>query len=250
MAAEDRAQPLANPARVQGGRMMGLRRSWWYTFFGIPRGPLGRFGAWFMQRTNGTFYRAMAAELALQPDDELLDVGCGSARLFADHARDVRYVAGLDASEIQVAMARKRLAERIATGTAEIVQGPAGDLPWADGRFSVATSVNALKFVPDPLAALREMHRVLRPGGRMAVTMGEAEEAPADATEGIVDAWGQWQWTDAVAQRLAEAAGFVDVEVRVLPVFSKALLARGTKPLPATADSAPDGSAPIAEPVA
>jgi hypothetical protein len=84
----------------------------------------------------------------------------------------------------------------------------------------------------------------------MAVTMGEAEEAPADATEGIVDAWGQWQWTDAVAQRLAEAAGFVDVEVRVLPVFSKALLARGTKPRLATADSTPDGSAPMAESLA
>ena len=49
----------------------------------------------------------MAAELHLQPDDELLDVGCGSGRLLAEHAAHVRYVAGLDISEIQVGMARE-----------------------------------------------------------------------------------------------------------------------------------------------
>ena len=82
-------------------------------------------------------------------------------------------------------MARKRLAERIAVGTAEIVAGDADHLSWEDDRFSVATSFDALEFVPDPLAAPREMHQVLRPGGRMAVTMGEAGEAPG-ATAGVV----------------------------------------------------------------
>jgi ubiquinone/menaquinone biosynthesis C-methylase UbiE len=200
------------------------------SFAGVPHGLPGRLGVRLMPRISRPFHNAIAAELDLRPEDELLDVGCGSGTLFVDHAGHVRFVAGLDASELQLEDARRRLAERIAAGAAEIVAGDADHLPWEDGRFSVATSINALKFFPDPLGALREMHRVLRPGGRMVITMGEAGEAPAGATEGVVDKWGQWQWTDDAAQRLVEKAGFTDVAVSVMPVSSKALLARGVKP--------------------
>ena len=145
---------------------MGLRRSFWFPFFGVPRGAARVGGRPADADPGGPLYPMMAEELDLRPDDDLLDVGCGSARMLAEQASHVRYVAGLDASEIQVGMARKRLAERIAAGTAEIVLGDAMALPWEDGRFSVVGSLNCLKFVPDPPKALREMHRVLRPGGR------------------------------------------------------------------------------------
>jgi ubiquinone/menaquinone biosynthesis C-methylase UbiE len=130
------------------------------------------------------YYRALAAELALQRDDDLLEVGCGSATLLAEHARHVRYVAGLDASEIQVGMARRLLADRLAAGSEQIVLGDAGRLPRQDGRFSVVTSLNTLKFVPDLAGALREMHRVLRPGGRAVVTLSDSEPAHGRATTG------------------------------------------------------------------
>ncbi|MEA2026001.1 MAG: class I SAM-dependent methyltransferase [Chloroflexota bacterium] len=209
---------------------MGLRSRWWNTFFGVPRGVIGRLGARIMLRSSPPFNRGMAAELGLQPDDELLDVGCGSGGMLLEHASQLPFVAGIDASEIQLGRARERLAERIVAGTAEIVLGDAAALPWEDGRFSAVTSINAMKFFPDPAGALREMYRVLRPGGRLAITMGEAEEAPKGSTEAVMDAWGQWQWSDAAAQELLEEAGFTDVAVSVMPVFSKALLAGGTKP--------------------
>jgi len=227
---------------------MGLRRSWWISFFGVPHGLPGRFGVRLMSRTSRPFNTAMAAELDLQPDDEVVDIGCGSGTLLADHATHVRSVAGIDASALQIGLARRRLAARIDAGTAEIVEGDATSLPWDDGRFTVATSLNALKFVPDPLAALRELHRVLRPGGRLAVTLGESGEAPTDSTEAVVDKWGQWQWSDIAAQRLLEDAGFSDVVVAVMPVYSKALLARGMRAAAAEAAAAETAMAPAAEP--
>lgn len=82
-------------------------------------------------------YAAAADELDLRADDDLLDVGCAAGMLLGDRAGGVRYVAGVDTSEIQVELARHRLAERIAAGTAQIVLGDAG-------RCRGRTAVSAL----------------------------------------------------------------------------------------------------------
>lgn len=194
---------------------MGLRRSFWFPFFGVPSGRLGSVGAWVLPRLGRRLYPMMAKELDLQPGDELLDIGCGSAGLLAEHASHVRHVAGLDASEIQVRMARERLAERIAAGTAEIVLGDAMALPWEDGRFSIVSSLNCLKFVPDPARALREMHRVLRPDGRLVLTIDKQDDKWGRSGE--VDTMGQWQWSVDDCRRMMEEAGFADVSVADMP---------------------------------
>jgi SAM-dependent methyltransferase len=207
---------------------MGWRRSFWFPFFGVPRGPLGRVGARLMPVLVRPLYAMMAKELDLQPDDDLLEVGCGSARLMSEQASHVRHVAGLDASEVQVGMARRRLADRIAAGTAEIVLGNAMALPWEDGRFSVVGSLNCLKFVPDPQNALTEMSRVLRAGGRAVLTLDETVR-DRDRS-GRIDAFGQWQWSADDARRMMEEAGFVDVSVTRAPTRIPLQLVRGVKP--------------------
>ena len=169
----------------------------------------------------------MAGELALRPDDDLLEVGCGSAMLLAAQASHVRHVAGLDTSEIQVGMARKRLADRIAAGTAETVLGDAMTLPWEDGRFSVICSLNCLKFVPDPPKALREMRRVLRHDGRLVLTIDK--QTDKWGRSGEVDAFGQWQWSGDDARRMMEEAGFADVSVADMPTRLGLQFVRGTK---------------------
>lgn len=206
---------------------MGLRSSFWLPFFGVPRGPLGSVGARLMPTLVRPLYVMMARELDLRPDDALLDVGCGSARLLAEQASHVRFVAGIDASEIQVDMAQQRLADRLAAGTAEIVLGDAMALPWAEGRFSAVGSLNCLKFVPDPGRALREMYRVLRPGGRLVLTIDR--QADTWGRSGAVDAFGQWQWSVAAGQRLLEEAGFTDVAVADLPTRLGIQVVRGTR---------------------
>ena len=206
---------------------MGLRRSFWFPFFGVPRGPLGSVGARLLPIVVRPLYAMMAKELDLQPDDDLLEVGCGSARLMQEHASHVRHVAGLDASEIQVGMARRRLADRIAAGTAEVVLGDAMALPWEDGRFSVVGSLNCLKFVPDPQKALTEMSRVLRPDGRLVLTIDK--QVDKWGRSGKVDAFGQWQWSVDDVRRMMEEAGFADVSVADMPTRLGLQFVRGVK---------------------
>jgi SAM-dependent methyltransferase len=194
---------------------MGLRRSFWLRFFGVPRGPVGWVGARLLPKVARPLYAMVAGQLDLRPDDALLEIGCGSAGLLVEHASHVRRVAGLDASEMQVEMARKRLAGRISAGTAEIVLGDAMALPWDDGRFSAVASVNCLKFVPDPPKALGEMHRVLRPDGRLVLTIDK--QVDKWGRSGKVDAFGQWQWNVDDMRRMMEEAGFADVSVADMP---------------------------------
>jgi SAM-dependent methyltransferase len=190
-------------------------------------GLLGSVGARLMPRMVGPLYPMLAEELGLRADDVLLDVGCGSARLLAEHASHVHRVAGLDRSEIQVRMARKRLADRIAAGTAEVVLGDAMALPWEDDRFSVVCSLNCLKFVPDPPKVLREMCRALRPGGRLVLTIDK--QIDKWGRSGEVDAFGQWQWSPDDARRLMEEAGFTDVSVADMPTKLGLQFVRGAK---------------------
>lgn len=209
-----------------------LRDGWpagvFCAFWGVPNGPIGWVGARVLPIVAGRFYGVAADELDLHPDDELLDVGCGAGLLLRDRAAGLRFVAGIDASEIQVGLARQRLADRIAAGTAEILLGDATALPWPDSRFSAVASVNCLKFVVDPERALQEMHRVLRPGGRVV----HLTDPPTDPEEsGKTDALGIRQWSADDSRRMMERAGFAEVAVRQLPAtYLRLQLVRGLRP--------------------
>lgn len=154
-------------------------------------------------------YPHVADALDLQADDRLLDVACGQGVFLAEQAAGVAGVAGVDASGTQVAAARRHLADRLAAGTAEVVHGDAADLPWPDGAFTKVACMGSLEFMSDPGAVLAEMYRVLEPGGRAAVTMGE--RGAEESTPGERDAWGLPIWGDAPARQMMIDAGFADV---------------------------------------
>jgi SAM-dependent methyltransferase len=101
----------------------------------------------------------------------LLDVGCGSglaAQLAAKLGTDVT---GIDASEAELVIAR----ERVPTG--DFRSGEMEELPYADASFDVVTGFNSFQYAEDPVNALRQARRVVKPGGYVAmVTWGRAED--------------------------------------------------------------------------
>ena len=103
---------------------------------------------------------------AIGSGDRVLDVACGTGVLARDAAARVGpqgRVTGLDLNDGMLAVARRLRPEL------EWQQGDAAKLPFADGAFDVVASQMAFMFFPDRVAALREMWRVLAPGGRLAV---------------------------------------------------------------------------------
>ena len=179
-------------------------------------GPVGWVLAKLMPYTAAEVDRAVAEMLGLQPDDELLDIGCGAGEFLADRARDVRTVVGFDASPLMLRQAEKRLADRIADRTARLVLGNAATLPFGDGEFSAVTAILA-PFKP------AEVFRVLRPGGRFVC----ADDNPRRSLSEPAYGWGRRRWTKAEQRRMAEDAGFVDVTIRYVRDY---LLASGRKP--------------------
>jgi SAM-dependent methyltransferase len=123
-------------------------------------------------------------------------------------------VAGVDLSDVQIALARRRLGDRIAAGTAEILRGDAGSLPWQDDSFTVVTCMGSFEAFPDPPQIVAEMFRVLRPGGRVVLNIGE-QVARGTQTHRML---GQmWVWAEDDVRQMVGDAGFTDVTIRYAP---------------------------------
>jgi ubiquinone/menaquinone biosynthesis C-methylase UbiE len=107
------------------------------------------------------------ARLGMGPNDRVLDVGCGTGELLSrlaakyPHAR----LAGLDPVPEMLEIARAKLSDK-----ADLQVGWANALPWPDASFDVVVSCNMFHYITHPEVSVREMKRVLAPGGRLLIT--------------------------------------------------------------------------------
>jgi demethylmenaquinone methyltransferase / 2-methoxy-6-polyprenyl-1,4-benzoquinol methylase len=110
--------------------------------------------------------RAMVAAVRAGAGERVLDVATGTGLV----ARELRRlygcrVVGLDQSEDMLSRARPL----VGPVYEQLVRGEAERLPFADGEFDALTFTYLLRYVDDPAAAMRELARVVRPGGRIAM---------------------------------------------------------------------------------
>jgi ubiquinone/menaquinone biosynthesis C-methylase UbiE len=154
-----------------------------------PTGAAGWLTGRLIARFGAEANQWMVELLDVQPDDRVLDVGCGPGIAVAGAAARARrgFVAGADASGIMVRQARRRNRSAIREGRVEVRRADAARLPFADGVFTKAGSVNSLQFWPSPEGGLRELHRVLAPGGRLAVVLMARRAPAAEGTPRIDD---------------------------------------------------------------
>ena len=188
----------------------------------IARRPHGRkaratYGA---DDAHSFLWAPVLEALALTPGDRLLDVGCGGGAFL----RHVRATVGCEAAGLDHSRQMVRLTGRKSPGL-RVVEADVARMPFANGEFTAVSCLVAFFFFPDPVAALREMRRVLAPDGRLAVmtTAPEARGTPAApepfASRGCFH-------TDDELVELGRAAGLRDVRIAWREPWAQLLAAR------------------------
>jgi SAM-dependent methyltransferase len=119
-------------------------RHWWY-------------------RGRRTVLARVIANLELPPGARILDAGCGSGRNMVELAR-YGSVTAVELSAASVELARARDA-------GDVIEGSVLEMPFVDGSFDLATSLDVIEHLEDDVGALRELRRVVAPGGCLLATV-------------------------------------------------------------------------------
>ena len=148
---------------------------------GQYRQPTGLIGRWIgskMAQQHRPENMWTVNLLGVQPSDHVLEVGFGPGIAIQETARRASdgLVAGIDFSRMMVAVARKRNRAAVRDGRVDLRYGDSAQLPFAAGAFDKAFSIHCIYFWPDPLAALGEIHRVLKPNGLLVLTVLPKED--------------------------------------------------------------------------
>jgi arsenite methyltransferase len=140
--------------------------------FGSPSGLFGSlFVAPFLNATNMAFIRTSVELLGLKPDDRVLDIGFGGGYSLLALAERIPngQVVGVDHSRDMVDAAASLIRARKLQARIRVRWGNVVKLPFAARTFDKVFTLNTIYYWPDLPAGLREITRVLKPGGRLMV---------------------------------------------------------------------------------
>ncbi len=145
-----------------------------------PQGWLGRLLLRNMNQRHSPLTDWGLSHISVGPRDTVLDIGCGGGRTIGKLAAAAAQgkVFGIDHSEASVATSTKTNEKLIQEGRVEIRRGSVSELPFRDGTFDLVTAVETHFFWPNLPGDVREVFRVVKPGGRFILVAEVYRGAP------------------------------------------------------------------------
>ena len=189
--------------------------------FSSPSGFFGKFIGNRMAKGNVYDARWTVSLLDIQPGDRILEIGFGPgvSTQIASGKASKGFVAGIDHSRIMVQAASQRNAAAIRSGLMELKHGDVSALPYPDESFDTAFSLHSIYFWPNPVDCLKELRRVLKPGGLLGITI-----QPKDKWVPNVDPSVMTLYFGSELARMFSDAGYRDIRVEVAPQEDKIFL--------------------------
>jgi len=182
--------------------------------FGVPAGCWGWVGGRLMGALNRDINELTVGLLEVGPRDRVLEIGYGpgtALALLGERASE-GLIAGVDPSAEMARQARRRNCRLVRAGRVRLALGDSAHLPFAPAQFDRVCSVNTIYFWPRPEADLAELHRVLKPGGRAALTFRGKRDSSGTLT--VRNIYGAEYSVEQVAAMLT-AVGLRDVHMEV-----------------------------------
>ncbi|SEH86407.1 Methyltransferase domain-containing protein [Mycolicibacterium rutilum] len=145
---------------------------------GRPHGPLGLLVARKLNQSNERAIAAAVDATGAGPGSVVADVGFGGGaglRMLLDRVGDAGTVHGVEIADTMLRRARRRFARDIAAGRLVVHRGSLTSLPFGDAELDAVATVNTVYFVADLEAACAELARVVRPGGRVVIGIGDPD---------------------------------------------------------------------------
>ena len=204
------------------------------TELGNPGDPHGKAGEEMLAGMNERHFEVTGWALgfyAFGSDDKVLDIGCGGGETIRRISEKVPYgsIVGLDHSELSVSLSVKRNRSDVEAGKVRIVRASVESMPFETSFFDKIITVESFYFWPDPQENLKEVYRVLAPGGRFLLVAdinGDAELDQSDLE--AIEKFSLYNPGISELKALMENAGFKNVVIHTV-AGKKWVCAEGSK---------------------
>lgn len=159
-----------------GGVCMGFKK-YFASQSRSPKGFIGKLMGKLMNNINAPMNEKTIQLLDIEEQDHILEIGFGNGKYIADIIKRIKgtHVCGIDYSDTMVQAATKLNKAFIKQGRVQIKQGDIEKIPFDDSMFNKIFSVNTIYFWSRPILALRDIRRVLKPGGRLVISFRSRE---------------------------------------------------------------------------